>query len=793
MRSFSIIQIEKRFISINLAMKNLLFIFSFLCFSLVSIAQQGGTVRGNVFDKETAEPIIFGTVSLAGTTTGTNTDENGFFSIGNIPPGEYRLVVTYIGYDSTSIDIVIRSENITTEQVYLTKNSINLGVVDISARKEKAKSDVQVSKLTVTSGQIKALPSTGGQADIAQYLTVIPGILTTGDQGGQIYIRGGSPIQNKILLDGMTIYNPFHSIGFFSVFETETIKTVDVLTGGFNAEYGGRISAIVDLKTREGNKKRYAGQVSANPFQGKILLEGPIKKFEEGGGSSSFLLTAKQSYIDKTSPFLYEYAVNSNLYQPSSLDTSAIGQTVDALPFSFTDLYGKLSFGTANGSTFNFFGFSFDDKVDYVGLTELTWEAVGGGTNFRVVPPNSNLIVGGTLAYSDYQLNLNEVDGNPRRSGITAYSAMLNFSYFGLNNEVKYGFEFNGFNTDFVFKNNIGFNFTDESATTELAGFVKYKQKIGGWVIEPSLRVQFYISQEETTIEPRFGAKYNLNDNFRFKVAGGIYSQNLVSSVNDLDVINLFTGFLAGPEEQVLDPATGGRPNSRLQKSWHAIAGFEIDLNANLELNVESYYKDFVQLIQINRNKRENTDPNFVVETGDAYGLDISLRYEKGDFFAWGTYSLGFVNRDDGEQEYPTIFDRRHNVNLLMTYNFGKDKLWEAAARWNGGTGFPFTLTSGFHEGIDFTESILTDVLTENGDLVTLLSDDRNGGRLPSYHRLDLSLKRTFNFSKYTKLEAVASVTNAYDRDNIFFVDRQTFERVDQLPILPSIGLTLSF
>ncbi len=774
-------------------MKNVILSLVFLGLALISFGQQGGTIRGTVFDQETAEPIIFGTVSLAGTTMGTNTDENGFFSIGNVPEGEYRLVVTYVGYDSTGVDIVIQNQKITTEQIYLKESSINLGVVDISARKEKAKSDVQVSKLTVTSGQIKSLPSTGGQSDIAQYLTVIPGILTTGDQGGQIYIRGGSPIQNKILLDGMTIYNPFHSIGFFSVFETEIIKTVDVLTGGFNAEYGGRISAIVDLKTREGNKKRISGQLAANPFQGKVLLEGPIKKFKEGGGSTSFLLTAKHSYIDKTSPLLYEYAVNSNLYQPASSDTSAFGTTVDELPFSFTDLYGKLSFATANGSKFNFFGFNFNDEVDYVGLTNLKWDAVGGGTNFRVIPPNSNLIIGGTVAFSDYELNLNEVDGNPRRSGITAFNAILDFSYFGLNNEVKYGFEVNGFDTDFVFTNSVGAAFTDESSTTELAGFVKFKQKIGGWVLEPSLRAQFYISQEETQLEPRFGAKYNFNEDFRLKLAGGLFSQNLVSSVNDLDVINLFTGFLAGPEEQVLDPKTGGSPKSRLQKSWHAIAGFEVDLTNNIEVNVEGYFKDFTQLIQINRNKRVNTDPNFVKETGDAYGIDVSVRFEKGELFAWATYSLGFVNRDDGEQEYPTIFDRRHNVNLLVTYNFGKDNLWEAAARWNGGTGFPFTLTSGFHEGIDFTESILTDILTENGDLETLLSEDRNGGRLPSYHRLDVSLKRTFNFTKYINMEVVASVTNAYDRENIFFVDRQTFERVDQLPILPSAGVTLNF
>ncbi|RMD75143.1 MAG: TonB-dependent receptor, partial [Bacteroidetes bacterium] len=203
-------------------------------------AQQGGTVRGNVYDKATGEPIIFGTVYLDGTEYGTNTDENGFFSMGNIPPGNYRLVATYIGYDSVAVDIEVRPGRIVQQQLYMVESSVNLSVVDVSARKEKARSEVAVSALTISPRQIEALPSIGGQTDLAQYLPVLPGIITTGDQGGQIYIRGGSPIQNRIMLDGMTIFNPFHSIGLFSVFETETIRTIDVLTGGFGAEHGGR-------------------------------------------------------------------------------------------------------------------------------------------------------------------------------------------------------------------------------------------------------------------------------------------------------------------------------------------------------------------------------------------------------------------------------------------------------------------------------------------------------------------------------------------------------------------------
>ena len=183
----------------------------FFALSLQLMAQNGGIVRGTILDKETGEPIIFGTVILEGTTIGTNTDVNGFYSLGNVPPGDYNLVARYIGYDSTAIELTIKTGLILERNLYLQESTTDLGIVNVSARKEKARNEVQVSKITVTSKQIKALPSTGGTADVAQYLPVLPGIISSGDQGGQIFIRGGAPIQNKILLDGMTIFNPFHS------------------------------------------------------------------------------------------------------------------------------------------------------------------------------------------------------------------------------------------------------------------------------------------------------------------------------------------------------------------------------------------------------------------------------------------------------------------------------------------------------------------------------------------------------------------------------------------------------
>ena len=460
-----------------------------LLLSFATIAQNNnGIVRGNVYDKESGEPIIYGNVLLKGTEMGANTDIDGFFSFGDVPPGEYQLKVTYIGYDSTVVDIKVRENGIVYKNVMLEPQSIDLQTVNVSSRREQARSDVQVSKLRVTPQQIRSLPSTGGDSDIAQYLTVLPGVVVSGDQGGQLYIRGGSPVQNRILLDGMTIYNPFHSIGLFSVFETEAIRSVDVLTGGFNAEHGGRISAVVDIQTREGNKKRLSGLVSASPFLAKTMIEGPIKKLsEDGGGSTSFLLTAKHSYLNESSKLFYDYAVDKDFFSFAAGDTSLANVNASdvGLPYTFTDVYGKLSFVGENGSKLNLFGFNFTDQFDFIGLAKLDWTTVGAGGDFTLIPPNSNIILNGTVAVSDYEVQLQEADGRPRRSSISSFDALLNFTYFGASSQVDYGLNFTGFNTDFSFQNFLGLSFQQRDFTTEVAGYVKYKQKIGNFILEP--------------------------------------------------------------------------------------------------------------------------------------------------------------------------------------------------------------------------------------------------------------------------------------------------------------------
>lgn len=787
-------------------MRNFYSILLVLLLPAVLFAQKG-TVRGNVFEKVSATPVGFATVGIVGVGLGSTTDLNGFFTISNVPAGVHKLKVTFIGYNDYEVEIEIKKGEILYQNIFLEESTgKELDEVVVSGKKSQAKTEVQISKIAVTPKQIRALPSAGGQADVAQYLTVLPGVVFTGDQGGQLYIRGGSPVQNRILLDGMTIYNPFHSIGFFSVFETELIRNVDVLTGGFNADYGGRISAVVDVKTREGNRKRLSGLVSGSPFQAKAVIEGPLLKLKEEGGSSiSFVFTGKKSLIDRSASSLYSYVGDTTkilglfnqteLWKAPNRDTNL----VRGIPFEYGDLYGKITLLTGNGSKLNVFGFNYTDGVDY-GITDFGWTSSGGGMDFTVIPANSNTIISGVMTVSGYDSHIEDADRLPRNSSISGYAAGLHFTNFGRDSELKYGIELNGFKTVFEFVNFKGYTIGQTENTTEISTYAKFRRKFGPLVIEPGLRLQYYQSLNDYNIEPRMGLKYNITDRFRFKAAGGYYSQNLLSTVNERDIVNLFVGFLSGPEEAIYNPGTApvdaNRTNNRLQKSIHAVTGFEVDVTDNFDLNFEGYYKRFTQLIALNRNKLNQNDPNFITETGDAYGLDLSIKIEGKRAYLWGAYSLGFVTRNDGFEEYPPVFDRRHNMNLVGTYQLGKKKEWELGARWNFGSGFPFTLTQGFYNNITFGEGVNTDVLGGNSDpndLGIIYDSKRNGGRLPYYHRMDISIKRIFKFSKFSNLEVIASATNAYNRPNIFYFDRLRYTRVNQLPILPSLSATFQF
>ncbi len=771
--------------------KHILIFFSLLILSFSTWAQN--TIQGAVYDSENGESIPFATITLDSTTRGVVTDLNGFFILNQIPDGTYTLRVHFIGYEDYTQLITLKGRQTKRMNIQIKESAQTLEAVEItSTRREERRLNTQVSVEKISASQIQQMPSIGGQSDLAQYMQVLPGVSSTGDQGGQLYIRGGSMIQNLCLLDGMIVYNPFHSIGLYSIFETDVILNADIYTGGFGAEYGGRLSSVMDIKTRDGNKKRHAGKVGINTFSASAILEGPLKKERNDNPSSiTYLLTAKGSYLSKTSPVFYPYIDGG-------------------LPYDFLDLYGKLTFSSGTGSKASFFGFHFDDRVNgYQSISDYHWSNFGGGANFVLVTGTSSNIEG-TVAYSDYNISLDDISGKPKSSSISGFNLNLAVSNFYPAGKLTYGISMEGYQTEYQYTNAYNIARHQNENTTQISAFATYHWEKGKWLIDPSFRLLCYTSLSEISPEPRLALKYSMNDKLRFKMAAGLYSQVLLDARSDNDIVNLFNGFLTGSGNlNMPGQYLGEQVIGCVQKAQHLVVGVEYDFLDHLTLNGEFYIKNFGKLLNMNSHQYyDRNDPaylqdgifekepyyytDFIIENGRATGFDVSACYDAERLYLWFTYSLAWINRTDEIQTYHPHYDRRHSINLLATYYLGDKKEWELSGRFAFGTGYPYTQTMGLYEDIPFGGGIASDYRHENGGMGVVYGE-RYGGRLPTYHRFDISAKRRFSIGARSILEVTAGATNLYNRENIFYFDRLTHSRINQLPLMGSLGLSFKF
>jgi hypothetical protein len=760
-----------------------------LCFSSLALSQNL-TIRGFVYDKETGEPAPFTKVTIQELGIGSIADLNGFFSIPKVGMGTYTVEANNVQFNKETQVV-----NVTVEKGFieirfeLISEKMTKDVV-ISAESQQKKTNVQTSITRMDKAEVERIPSIGGESDVLAAFSITPGVVTTGDQGGQLYVRGGTPIQNRTLLDGMTIYSPFHTIGFFSVFETELIQNVDIHTGGFSAKYGGRISSIVDISYRDGNKNKFSGKVSVSPFMARAILEGPIVKMKDPKSSLTYVVSGKQSLLEQSARTVYPYMNDG-----------------EGLPFNFTDVYAKITANLGGRTKISAFGFSNNDGADFNNLASLKWKSAGGGMKFSALPSNSPLLIKGHFNASNYTLALEEDNLPPRTSSIGGFELGFDFSLATKNSgEFAFGFNLEGFNTNFETFNESGSRIKLERFSTEANPYMSYRLVSTRWVMEAGIRLQGYLTYTTASLEPRLGIKYNVNENFRLKSSGGRYSQNFTSANSDRDVVNIFNGLLSAPTNvqstfvQENGNVIEGIDNG-IQYAWHAIAGFEWDLTKKISLNIEGYYKYFNRLSNINFNKLYDDvalnsqiddvfKKDFIIENGAAYGLDFLLKRSTQRTFLWVGYSLGKVNRWDGFINYATVFDRRHNVNLVFTYLAGKKRNIELSARWNYGSGLPFTPTAGFYESQNFQNGVSTDIVGNNPNYVETILGDLNSKRLPDYHRLDITAKYPITIKGKEPLEITMGITNLYNRQNIFYVNRLTADVIYQLPILPSLGVS---
>lgn len=754
--------------------------------AVVSPLLAQNTLKGFIYDASTGEPVAYCPILLKGTNYGTMSDKNGSYIIDKIPNGTFVVSINFFGYESIE-DSIQLSGKIAIKRYMLNTSKVALDAVQVTAENERKVQETRTAVISINPKEMSKMPSIGGQPDFAQYLQVLPGIISTGDQGGQLFVRGGTPVQNMLLLDGMMVFNPFHSIGLFSVFDTDIMSQADVYTGGFGAEFGGRISSVMDIKTRDGNKKRLSGKIDVSNIGAQVLLEGPIVKLKDSRKTSlSFILSGKGSFLEQSSKVFYPYIEDKT-----------------GLPYNFLDIYGKLTLATKGGTRLNIFGFNFADNVNYTDLLRYHWNNWGVGTNFLIVPGMANTTIEGTISYSDYESYINDKSyltsedikyNKYTRTG--GFNFNLVFNYFVGKSVFNIGLEAVGFNTQYKYYTHYGQKEYPKDYTTDVAAFIKYKYNFKNiLIIEPSFRLQYYTSLSTISPEPRLALKYNITKKIRLKMSAGMYSQNFVAVTSDRDVVNLFSGYISSPSSSCISSylPDGKKANDRLQKSQHAILGIELDVLKYTSINIEGYYKHFSQLISTNRYlMNESSNEIFMWEKGHAFGGDISVKFEYKGLYLWGVYSLGWVKRTDKLITYAPNFDRRHNINLLASYAFGKRRSWQIDIRWNYGSGFPFTKTQAFYPNFIPGGGIGQDIISANESLDFIL-DDLNGGRLPAYHRLDLGVKKKFYLGERHSIEISLSMTNVYNYSNVFYVNRITNDVVYQLPFLYYFGMNWRF
>lgn len=735
-------------------MKKLSLILFFLISVLsTSIFPQGkGSLRGFVTDSTNGEAIAYANIHIKSSTFGSPTNNRGYYFIPSIPAGKHIAIVSYLGYVTREIPITIVNDEILQLNVKLIPSGIEMGGVSILGQRSARDNEIDLGMETITPKDIEMQPA-GVEADIFRVIQSSPGVSSTGDVTSRYYVRGGGSDQNLLLLNGVPIYNPYHALGIFSVVDPEMISVMDFYKGGFTPEFGGRISSILNIITKDGNKNEFHGSANASFISGKASIEGPIPH-------GSFIVTARKSYFtevlknylnDKEAPFnFYDLSFKANYSNPSLQNGMFL-------------VHGFISRDELNNND--------PRKEDYYVANKIfgfNWYQIWSS------PLYSNF----TLATSLYDAEVmpNNSDAKPRKNKVVDVTANLDFTYiYPSKDEFRFGLQNTTLKTTFSVENLYGEKTSLDMNGTELRGYANYKfYRFDNVAFDIGVRVNFANISDKGPfmIEPRGSIVWRPSNLISFKAAFGRYSQEVVTLTNENELISIFEPWTIVPK--YLNPP----------EATHYIIGVETFLTENLSFNVEGYYKLMSSLFDINSAKYSQADNDYINVRGESYGLEFQTKYQYDGLFFQGSYSLSWAYKYKEEVKIIPRYDTRHSVNLLLGWDFG----WglNANASWSFSTGMPFTPIAGYYDRLQI-DPWKYSYLFGGYNPVTFWAE-RNIGRLPFYHRLDLSINKQFK-TGIADFTIGASVINVYDRKNIFYFDKETGEKVYMLPFLPSVTL----
>jgi hypothetical protein len=781
-----------------------------LCIGLFtsnSIAQH--TVSGYILDSKSGEPLIGASVYDYKSSKGSTSNLYGFFSI-TLTGDSAQLRFSFVGFEN-KIEFLKLDKN---HQLTIEMNSQNeLDEVTVTGTEtNKIEENSQMSTIDISMEKVKALPVFLGEQDVLKTIQLLPGVQSGSEGASGIYVRGGGPDQNLILLDGVPVYNASHLFGFFSVFNADAINSVQLIKGGFPAQYGGRLSSVIDIRMKEGNSKKLRGEGSIGIISSKLMLEGPIKSEK-----TSFAISARRTYID--------------LLARPLIVAAAQGQGVGG--YYFYDMNAKINHKFSDKSRLFASGYFGKDKFYLRSIDEYTingeqhketfntglaWGNAIAALRWNYLV-NPKLFSNTTLTFSNYNFNtgvsfqeeIQKPSGNVNNkiafdyiSGIRDFSAKVDFDYTPHpDHYVKFGagYTFHTF-TPGVNK----FEFVDGGQTaldTTFGSSTIYAHEYWAYIgddfkINTRLKVNFGLHLSGFSLknktyaypQPRFSGRYLINEKSSFKMSYAHMAQYL----------HLLTNSGIGlPTDLWLPPTENVKP----QLSHQVAIGYAQTVKKKYELSVEAYYKTMANLIEYKDGASFLGDAvnwENKVETGKgwAYGAEFLFEKKVGKTSGWIGYTLAWSNRQFDNlnfgKPFPYKYDRRNDIGIAITHEINERV--DIGVVWVYGTGNAVTL--GTERYLSFNAVDYTNPYNYGATEIENI-ESRNNYRMKAYHRLDIGVnvhketrfgERTWSFGLY----------NAYSRQNPFFLyfsnddlGNRRLTQVSLFPVIPSVSYSFKF
>ena len=715
----------------------------------------GGDLRGVISDSLTGEKILGVNVRIMGTTRGATTNLSGFYLVAGIPPGNWQVVFSAIGYEKRQRTVQIRQGEPAIVDIRLLPRIIEGREVLVEGQSTAALLQRNAMVHSMAPGEFKNLPTTG-QPDLLRALQGLPGITSTSDASAKFYVRGGAGDQNLFLLDGMKVYNPYHAFGLFSVFDPDIIKNVDVYTGAFPAGFGGRLSSVVNVATRDGNLSRLAGAANINFMSGKLRLEGPI------ADDNAWLINGRTS--------LFSGAIDRLVPNPA--------------PTTFYDLFFKGTAGTSTGRV-GLRGYFSGDEVRPTDVTQpdYRWRNSAVSAVFSSLQ-GDRLYFDVVGAYSRTTIaripkNLNAPQA---ASYLDEVSLRGEFSVFSEGEGTSFeGFEFAFPSINNTLPTSTGSMREIKDGQVEVSVWYRYEGEWGPWRtnlgIHSDLTLLATGGQLLQGFQPRVMVSYDLGGTWNVRLAAGVFTQNLITVSNEDDLVSLFDAWLYLPKEL------------RPEEAYHGVFSLEGNLYPSLAASLQVYGKDYRSLTLYNSARVFPDDPDYINGTGLAYGAEFLLRFASPLVDLSASYAWSRVNVTAAGVTYPPRYDRRNAVKALGTAHLLSNL--DFTLRWEYGSGYPFTQGEGFYSRLTLSD-LGRDPFPGGSALQTRVLGPKNAARLPAYYRVDAGVTYSLPVGPFHAIFG-ASVVNVSDAKNILFYDRTTGRTEYMIPFFPTATFTLEY